>query len=294
MEPIGIVGHIAIDRILTEEGERLQVGGPPTYASLVTCLLGVPLTIRTKVGSDFLPEYAEELAARGVDLRDSVVTGAETTRFLIDYRGAERRMGLEAVCSPLRKGDAAGLPRAVMLAPIAGELTADFLEALDSPILALDPQGFLRQRMANGVVTYQRWSDPTLLGRSSVLKASGWELRLIAGIQGWAGLEKLSRIGVKIAIETRGEEGSLVLAGGTRLVVPAYPTEAVDPTGAGDAYIAGFFAKYVAQEDPGWCSSVGSAAASAVVETVGPRVRITKDELMERAESVHNRIRTLG
>ncbi len=104
----------------------------------------------------------------------------------------------------------------------------------------------------------------------------------------------MSRLGVKIAIETRGEEGSLVLAGGTRLVVPAYPTEAVDPTGAGDAYLAGFFAEYASQKDPGWCSSVGSAAASAVVETVGPSVRITKDELMERAESVHNRIRTLG
>ncbi len=174
MEPIGIAGHVVIDRILTEEGERLQLGGPPTYASLVTSLLGVPLTMRAKVGSDFPYEYAEELAARGVDLRDSVVTGAETTRFLIDYRGAERRMGLEAVCTPLDRGDAAGLPRAVMLTPIAGELTANFLEALDSPILALDPQGFLRQRNANGAVTYHMWSDQALLSRLSVLKASSW------------------------------------------------------------------------------------------------------------------------
>jgi sugar/nucleoside kinase (ribokinase family) len=76
--------------------------------------------------------------------------------------------------------------------------------------------------------------------------------------------------------------------------VPAYSTEVVDPTGAGDAYLAGFFAEYADRQDLRWCSSVGSAAASAVVETVGPSIRITKDELIERAERVHNGIRTLG
>lgn len=174
MDPIGIAGHVAIDKIVTDEGERLQLGGPPTYASLVTYLLGTPLAVRTKVGEDFPIEYAAELYERGVDLRGSVVAGAETTRFLIDYRGAERRMGLEAVCASLMEGDAAGLPQAMMLTPIVGELTHGFLEALDSSVLAFDPQGFFRRRGADGAVTYHLWRDEALLGRLSVLKASGW------------------------------------------------------------------------------------------------------------------------
>jgi sugar/nucleoside kinase (ribokinase family) len=64
-------------------------------------------------------------------------------------------------------------------------------------------------------------------------------------------------------------------------------------TGAGDAFITGFFTYYALGEDIEWCSAVGSASASAVVETVGPSIKVSRSELFERAEKVRSGIRLL-
>ena len=40
MAGLAVVGHIAIDKIIVARGERSQLGGPPTYVSLVADALG--------------------------------------------------------------------------------------------------------------------------------------------------------------------------------------------------------------------------------------------------------------
>ena len=75
MEPFAVVGHVAMDRVVTGDGERRQLGGPPTYVSLITHLLGGGLRVCTKVGGDFPAEYAESLASRGADVGGCVVPG---------------------------------------------------------------------------------------------------------------------------------------------------------------------------------------------------------------------------
>jgi sugar/nucleoside kinase (ribokinase family) len=48
-------------------------------------------------------------------------------------------------------------------------------------------------------------------------------------------------MGVSLLLRTRGDQGVLIQArGDAPLVVPAIPTEVIDPTGAGDAFSAGF------------------------------------------------------
>jgi sugar/nucleoside kinase (ribokinase family) len=119
-----------------------------------------------------------------------------------------------------------------------------------------------------------------------VFKASERELSLVAGSEGWKGLERMIEFGVDVAIETRGREGAYVQHGGDKLNVPAYLGEAVDMTGAGDAFMAGFFGEYVSGEDIEWCCAIGSASASSVVETVGPKIKLTRNELYYRAERI--------
>ena len=107
-------------------------------------------------------------------------------------------------------------------------------------------------------------------------------------------MEKLVRLGVKVAIETRGGEGAQIRYAGGRMIVPAYAGETVDTTGAVDAFIAGFFSAYAFGESVESSAALGSAAASAVVETVGPRTKIGRAELFERAEKVLDGIRLLA
>lgn len=294
MESIAVVGHIAIDRIITSSGERLQLGGPPTYVSLITNLLGVSLAAATKIGGDFPETYASELKLRGLDVRDFTVQTAKTTRFVLDYTRAERGLGFDSICALIDPGDVVGLPEAVILAPIVQEIPKETLAALDSPVLALDPQGFVRRLDPGGSISLHPWLDLDLLHRVSVFKASERELRLVAGIGGWEGLDRLRKLGVDVAIETRGREGARIQHRDKRIIVPPHLGDTVDMTGAGDAFIAGFFSEYASGEDVEWSSAVGSASASAVVETVGPSIKISRSEHLERAEKIREGIRRLA
>jgi sugar/nucleoside kinase (ribokinase family) len=294
VEPIAVVGHVAIDRIITFGGERLQLGGPPTFVSLITHLLGGSLAAATKVGGDFPNAYASELASRGLDIRGFIVPTAITTRFVLDYTRTERGLGFDSLCAPIDPSDVIGLPEAVILAPIVQEVPKETITALDAPVLALDPQGFVRRLNPGGSISLHPWLDLDLLHRVSVFKASERELRLVAGAGGWEGIERLAKLGIEVVIETRGREGARIQHRDIRIIVPAYLGDTVDMTGAGDAFIAGFFADYASGEDIEWCSAVGSASASAVVETVGPIIKISRSELFERAEKVREGIRRLA
>jgi sugar/nucleoside kinase (ribokinase family) len=70
-------------------------------------------------------------------------------------------------------------------------------------------------------------------------------------------------------------------------------TNSLDSTGAGDVFIGAFFLDYVRGEDPLWCASVGSASASFVVETKGPEIDASRNQIDERAEQIYNGISRL-
>jgi len=295
MEPFAVVGHVSIDRIVTGDGERTQLGGPPTYVSLITHLLGGELKVGTKVGDDFPPEYADSLSSRGIDVGGCVVPGAETTRFVLDYTAEERRLSVPSVCEEIGPEDVRGLLDAVLLAPIIQEIPGETLKALEADTFALDPQGFLRRRLPDGSVEHIHWLDKGLIRRLMILKTSRRELELMTDARDTnEGLRRLHGMGAGICIATLGGEGSQVLWDDGEVSVPAYSSGAVvDPTGAGDAFLAGFFHQFILEGDVEWSAAVASAAASAVVETIGPRVEVTHGELLERAEDIREGVRRL-
>lgn len=88
---------------------------------------------------------------------------------------------------------------------------------------------------------------------------------------------------VDIAAITRGEQGSVILSGDDRVVVPAVPVETVvDTTGAGDQYAAGFLlgvARGLTLEQSG---KLGSLAASEVIAHWGPRPMVRLDALAKQ------------
>lgn len=76
----------------------------------------------------------------------------------------------------------------------------------------------------------------------------------------------------KLAIITRGENGSIVARKGERVSVSAIDiTELVDTTGAGDLYAAGFLHGYTQNRTLEECANLGSLAAGLVIQQIGPR-----------------------
>jgi sugar/nucleoside kinase (ribokinase family) len=100
-------------------------------------------------------------------------------------------------------------------------------------------------------------------------------------------VRRLKALGCDIAIVTLAEAGSLIDDGERCYVIPAYATEARDPTGAGDTYMAGFIHAYLRNRaDLYTAGCFGAAAASIWIEYTGPDALITLEEVERRAATL--------
>lgn len=128
--------------------------------------------------------------------------------------------------------------------------------------------------------------------RTAIRSAAGvfmndYELSLILEKTGWSEEELVSETG--FVTVTLGAEGSRVLSKEGEDVVSAVPvTDALDPTGAGDAYRAGFIAGFTRNLPLAVCARLGSVVAAYAVEWYGTQNhRFTRAELTERYEAAY-------
>ncbi|MFJ7586265.1 carbohydrate kinase family protein [Streptomyces sp. NPDC097617] len=119
----------------------------------------------------------------------------------------------------------------------------------------------------------QRFMDA--VAGAGVLLPNEDEARLLAGLPEPAGVARaaaaLSRR-VPLVVVTRGAAGALIAEGGRITAeVEAEPAEAVDSTGAGDAFTGGFLAARLDGADPAEAARAGCRAAALAVTRPGGR-----------------------
>ncbi|MDR1406396.1 MAG: PfkB family carbohydrate kinase, partial [Prevotellaceae bacterium] len=76
----------------------------------------------------------------------------------------------------------------------------------------------------------------------------------------------------RIAVVKAGSNGSLVRSGTEEHSLTAFPARAIDATGAGDLYAAGFLYAHARGLPLQRCGEVASLVAAKVVEVIGPRI----------------------
>ena len=96
-------------------------------------------------------------------------------------------------------------------------------------------------------------------------------------------LDYLARV-CPIAVVNVGKAGSWVKSGDEAFFIGAWPGEAIDATGAGDTYAAGFLYAHSLGMPLEVCGKVGSIIAAKVVEVIGskidiPRWKAAKEEI---------------
>jgi len=292
------VGHFAIDTISSPKvtPARIVLGGPPTYVSVAAAKLGAKVSVISKVGDDFPNEYIEWLENNRVDLSGlKKATNTATTHFVLEYSNWKRKMKLEARAPPICPTDIPSSLHAkiVHVAPIANEIWPRVVAKLrrSTEVLSLDPQGFVRNFDEKGNVSLGRWRNHQVLVQIDVFKSSIEEIRAVTGVKDLKAAKKqIADSGVRIVLVTRGLKGSMLLfADQLYNIPPCKPKTVVDPTGAGDAYIGAFLAEYLRVKDALWCACVGSAAASFVVEGVGPERFGEREETYERAREIYEK-----
>lgn len=294
------VGHFSIDSIFLPNRKNpfVALGGSVAYVSLAARRLGARVSVVSKVGKDFPEAYRWWLDQEGIGLSNMVRDGnALTTRFELRYNSdfsdrvlrAAPRMSpikVEEIQYPLKS-------RAIHFGPIAGEITYDIIEKLRSccELISLDPQGLIRRFDENGNVVNGPLIDKRVLEDVDIFKSSLAEAQAITGFSEIDNAVKVIHdFGTDIVIVTLGARGAVVSVEGTIHDVPSFkPAKLVDPTGAGDAFIGSFLSEYVQGEDCSWCSCVGSASSSLVVEGLGPTCLGDKEEIYRRARILYEK-----
>ncbi|MGB8817808.1 MAG: 5-dehydro-2-deoxygluconokinase [Rhizobiaceae bacterium] len=106
---------------------------------------------------------------------------------------------------------------------------------------------------------------------ADIIVGNDVEFDLIAGTKG-GGLELANQLATKpgvIAIHKLGERGSVTFFNGGVFELPVFPVVALKPTGAGDAFLAGFCTAFASGHSVHEALRQGSAAAAIVVTRVG-------------------------
>jgi adenosine kinase len=117
---------------------------------------------------------------------------------------------------------------------------------------------------------------------SLILIGNDYEIELIRRRLGWSGTDLKKNI--EILITTLGSKGSRIENKGETVHIPAArPKSESDPTGAGDAYRAGFLAGYMRNLPLEICGRVGALTAVYTVEKYGTQThRFTISDFKRR------------
>ena len=222
-----LIGHIAHD--VTPQGPRL--GGTVSYGAYTAAAFGLRVGILTSAQPDEpllrdLPPNVRVLSipAERTTTFDNQYTSSGRTQYLYD-----RALTLTPEMLP----DAWRAARLVHLGPIAYEVAPEFVTAFGHNRICITPQGFMRQREPDGLVTTIPWQEaPDVLPHARLTVLSEEDIRHDPGLETvFAGLAPL-------LVVTRAAHGGTFYMQGAQRSYTAYPAQQIDPTGAGDVFAA--------------------------------------------------------
>ncbi|WP_175409537.1 carbohydrate kinase family protein, partial [Streptomyces sp. TRM64462] len=284
-----------LDRVsLSFLADDLEVrrGGVAANISVGLGRLGVAPVLVGAAGVDFA-EYGAWLRAHGVDTESVHVSEVRhTARFVCTTDADQNQI---ATFYPGAMSEA----RHIVLGR-----TARRVGGLDLVVVAPnDPTAMVRH-----TVECRSWrvpfaADPSqqlarldgdqarrLVDGATLLFTNAYEAALLRERTGWTERDILERVGTWIT--THGADGvTMATAEGPRVDVAAVPTErAVDPTGVGDAFRAGFLAGLAWGWPHEHGAQLGCALATLVLESVGTQeYKLVPAELSDRMAATYGR-----
>ncbi len=148
--------------------------------------------------------------------------------------------------------------------------------------ISLDPN--LRPELLGGEEAVREVCEPVLQMASLVLPSASEAEILTATSAADDACRALLERGAEVVALKRGAEGCTVITTEERVEVPGYPVEAVDPTGAGDCFDAGFVVGLTEGLSLEECGRLANACGAAAAAVRGPMEGSpTRQEAFERA-----------
>jgi ribokinase len=250
----------------------VRLGGVGANAAVALAKWGLRPRLVTSVGNDPFGQFAlAALEQCNVDVSLVIRTDGVTGIFAIPIDpGGQRTIVGSGGANGLRP---AGEPWQWLEGVRAAHLVG---YTLLSPATRDLPMQIAKEARRRGItVSFDPGPDPAKRAREEILAllphldtlfVSPEEAEALTGQQGAAALEGIARCGAREVILKRGEGGCQFLQSGRWWALPPFAVQAVDCTGAGDAFAAG----YIAAKLRGWetadaallANALGAAAAA--------------------------------
>lgn len=282
---ISVVGHTALDYLFEVERiaspnesypiieyETLFGGGAANIAAAIATL-GGDVSLISAVGNDFGSiGYEEHLEKLGVDLSLLYRINDEKCTRAFVYTDKHHNQS-----SYFYWGSSARLPQ---LEP--PEVDFVHLATAEANFNARMSQkaGFVCFDPGQDLVTYSMENLVTILDNTDILFANRHEIRRVCSMT-HRSFEDLQN-NIETIIVTCDTGGSRIYHKDSQIHIPAVKVEAVDPTGAGDGYRAGFLVAFKKGYPFETCGKVGAVVASFVVECTGCQTNLPSWEVMEK------------
>lgn len=254
-------------------------GGTAGNVSYSLGLLSIPHVLFTVVGKDF-SEYQKEFRRLGIDLSNVKIDKHEytSTGFAMTDKNDNQIWGYfygasEAI-KDLRLETVVKKRDLVLVGPAGAKGSMSLVNqcvALGVPYM-FDP-GFILTEVSNQDLAVGVKNAQFIIGND-------YEIALIKErIKDWQEF-----FPQKTVITTLGEKGALIDDKGKIYDIEAVrPQKMVDPTGAGDAWRAGFLAGLAKNFDLQTCGQMGSVASAYTIEHYGTQEHVfTKEEFAKR------------
>lgn len=286
---ISVVGHAAIDFLFDVEGiasqnesypivdyQRFYGGGAANIVAAIS-ILGGNSQLISAVGDDFVTSgYENHLENLGVDL--SLLFRFEGEKGTVAYvftdpfhnQSTYFYWGASAKLKELEPPEV----DFVHLATCEPNFNAKM--AQKAKFVSFDP--------GQDLILYSRENLETILENTDILFTNKHEIKRVCEMTESTFEDIKEQIG--IVVVTYDAEGSRIFASGDEYKIPVVPVKALDPTGAGDAYRAGFLVAYTRGYPLDVCGKAGATVASFAVESVGCQTDLPAwDDMVVRYES---------
>lgn len=269
------IGNLTIDEAVHGAvRSKPAMGGDAAYSALAARLFLRDVSMLAPVGNDLPPQLLEAVREAGIRADDLPMRDRPTVRNIVNYHqdgsrtwdmiSTEDDFDVLSVY-PADVSSSVLSSDAMMLTAMSlnSQLTlTPWLREHSDAVLYLD----LQEDYLEG----NRDALHSIIARCDVFLPSEVEAVALAGTTDLvAAARAFQALGPRTVVIKRAERGSLVLDGETLVEVPTETVDAVDSTGAGDAFCGAFAAVHVATGDAVAAAEAGSRAARLAIGAFG-------------------------